>query len=227
MLDLIQVDLSIPVTKGLTACLSPDELAKARSFHFDHLQRRYLVAHAALRNVMSSYLTRAPSELSFVKNEWGKPSVPGGPHFNLSHSDDLAVIVVDLERETGIDLETGSLALSGDEMTHVLSPDELAERRERDLADADHLQLWVRKEAVLKSLGKGVAYDPSRLTVGFHSLDFNRWREVSTIDDGARHDFHLLDVRLGAMSCAVARRDEPLPAGAIAFRSWSPESEAY
>lgn len=163
--------------------------------------------------------------MSFVKNEWGKPSIPEGPHFNLAHSDDLAVIVVDPERETGIDLETGSLVLTRDEMAHVLSSDELAERDERDLADTDFLRLWVRKEAVLKSLGKGVAHDPSRVTVGFPSVDFNRWRQVSTVDDGVRHVFHVLDVRMGDMSCAVARRDQPLPTGSIAFRTWTPISQ--
>lgn len=223
---MIRVDLSSPVTAGLAACLSPDELARAQSFRFDHLRRRYLVAHVALRSVLSSYLTRPPSEVSFVKNEWGKPSIPEGPHFSLAHSDDLAVIVVDLERETGIDLETGSLVLNRDEMAHVLSSDELAERGESELTDADFLRLWVRKEAVLKALGKGTAHDPSRITVGFHSADFNRWRQVSTVDDGVRHVFHVLDVRMGATSCAVARRDQPLSTGSIAFRSWVPTSPA-
>ncbi|WP_312163855.1 4'-phosphopantetheinyl transferase superfamily protein [Phenylobacterium sp.] len=180
------------------------------------------MAHVALRSVLSSYLKRTPSEVSFIVNAWGKPSIPGGPHFSLAHSDDLAVIAVDFEHEIGVDLETGPLALSSDEMAHVLSPDELAERRERDLTAADLLRLWVRKEAVLKALGKGVAHDPSRITVGFPAADFERWRPVCAVDDGVRHVFHRLDVRLGDATCAVARRDRPPPAGPIAFRNWIP-----
>ena len=183
------------------------------------------MAHAALRSVLSGYLTCPPAEVSFVVNEWGKLSLPEGPYFNLAHSDDFAVIAVDSEREVGVDLETGSLVLTHEEMSHVLSPDELAEPRERDLADVDLLRLWVRKEAVLKSLGKGVTHNPALVTVGFHSVDFDRWRQVSTVDEGVRHDFHVLDVRMGAMSCAVARRDQPLPAGPIAFKSWDPTSQ--
>lgn len=208
------------MTTELTASLSPEELARARSFHFDHLQRRYVVAHAALRSVLATYLACAPADISFHVNEWGKLSLPGGPHFNLAHSDDFAVIAVDREREIGVDLETGSLVLTREEMTHVFSPDELVEPHERDLADVDLLRLWVRKEAVLKSLGKGVTHDPSRVTVGFPSVDFDQWRRVSTVDDGVRHDFHVLDVRMGDMICAVARRDHPLPVGAITVTSW-------
>ena len=185
------------------------------------------MAHAALRSVLAGYLTRPASEVTFIVNDWGKLSVPGGPYFSLAHSDDLAVIAVDPEREVGIDLETGSIGLTRDEMTHVLSPDELADPRERDLAQADLLRLWVRKEAVLKSLGKGVAHDPQRVTVGFHSVDFDRWREVSTVDDGARHDFHMLDIRMEGVTCAVARRDHPLTRGSIALRSWGPTSQAF
>lgn len=224
ILDLIQVDLSRSVPTGLAECLSPDELARAQSFRFDHLRRRYLTAHIALRDVLSNHLACPAADVSFVKNAWDKPSIPDGPYFSLTHSDDLAVIAVDREREVGVDLETGSLVLTRDEMTSVLSPGELEERSERDLSDADLLRLWVRKEAVLKSLGKGTAHDPSRLTVGFHAVDFDRWREVSTVDDGARHVFHVLDIRMGAVSCAVARRDQPLSTGSLTFRRWAPPS---
>lgn len=168
-----------------------------------------------------------PSDVSFVKNEWGKPSILDGPHFNLSHSDDFAVIAVDPEREIGIDLETGSVVLSHDEMTHVLSPDELAESRERCLTNADFLRLWVRKEAVLKALGKGVAHDPSRITIGFPSVDLDRWRQVSIVDDGVPRVFHVLDIGVGGMSCAVARRDQPLSTGSMTLRSWIPTSQAF
>lgn len=221
-LDLIQVDLSRPVPTGLAECLSPDELARAQSFGFDHLRRRYLTAHLALRDVLSNHLACPAADVSFVKNAWDKPSIPDGPYFSLTHSDDLAVIAVDHDHEIGVDLETGSLVLTREEMAGVLSPDELEESGERDLSEADFLRLWVRKEAVLKSLGKGTAHDPSRLTVGFHAVDFDRWREVSTVDDGDRHVFHVLDIRMGTVSCAVARRDQPLSMGPLAFRRWTP-----
>ncbi len=48
------------------------------------------MAHAALRSVLAGYLTRPPSEVTFVVNDWGKLSVQGGPYFSLAHSDDLA-----------------------------------------------------------------------------------------------------------------------------------------
>lgn len=185
-----------------------------------------MVAHAALRIVLSGYLKCAPCEVPFIVNEWGKLSIPNGPYFNLAHSDDVAVIAVDQEREIGVDLETGSLVLTHDEMTHVLSPDELALPRERDIGELDLLRLWVRKEAVLKSLGKGSAHDPSRITTGFHTPDFDRWRLVSTIDDGVRHDFHVLDIAMDGTVCAVARRDSPLTTDSIIVRNWFPNAPA-
>lgn len=220
LLNLYQIDLAQPASPEQASWLSPAEMARARAFHFEHLTQRYIIGRAALRYVLSRHLNCPPSAIEFVQNEWGKPSIAGGPHFNLSHSDDQAMLVVDSESEIGIDLETGTLLLTLDEMQHVLSPEEVIYSQTRHLTAAELLRLWVRKESVLKALGKGVAYDPRLITLGFHPVDFNGWREIRLIDKGISQSFHLVDIDLGLLTCAITRRDAPTAAHPEMPRDW-------
>ncbi len=90
--------------------------------------------------------------------ENGKPWVVGGPHFNLSHSGDLALIAVCGDAPVGVDLER---------VHELRNPDGLGRRmcsaRELDWAgaavdlSAALLRLWVRKEALAKAEGGGIA----------------------------------------------------------------------
>lgn len=83
---------------------TPVEAERAARLVFDHLRRRYLCSHAALRAILAAY-TAAPVE--FGQGEHGKPFLPAIPElkFNLSHSHEMAVVAVALEIEVGVDVE--------------------------------------------------------------------------------------------------------------------------
>ncbi len=115
-------------------------------------------AHAGLASALGGREIKRAAE--------GKPWVAGGPHFNLSHSGDLALIALCPDAPVGVDLER----------IHALrNPDGLARRMcsQRELAwaqghgDLDHalLRLWVRKEAVAKAEGGGIATALSGLDI--------------------------------------------------------------
>src|SRR4051794_31485798 len=55
--------------------LSVDEQARAVRFKFARDQRRYLVAHAAVRSILAQYLEVSPEELQFVNEANGKPKL--------------------------------------------------------------------------------------------------------------------------------------------------------
>ena len=148
------------------ALLDDEERRRATRFVRDVHRRRFIAAHGALRTILAGYLDARPTALAFVNGEHGKPAlrnVTGRPsvEFNLSHSDDLALVAVARARAVGVDLERWS------EVEHL----ELAERffspGERDalraLAHAPHLveagffAAWTRKEAYLKATGQGIA----------------------------------------------------------------------
>lgn len=156
--------------------LSSEEQAKARRFFREVHRRRYVVAHGMLRAILSRYVAEPPESLRFVDGEHGKPSLlrePGASsasiEFNLSHSDDLALVAVALDRPVGVDLERWS-----DETEHL----ELAERffspaerdalralaGERSTLTAGFFAAWSRKEAYLKATGAGI-------TRGLHHFD--------------------------------------------------------
>ncbi len=115
-------------------------------------------AHAALAHALGGRTIERDTE--------GKPRVAGGPHFNLSHSGGLALIALCADAPVGVDLER----------VHALrNPSGLARRMcsERELAWAGGqddlnlalLRLWVRKEALAKAEGGGIATALSGLDV--------------------------------------------------------------
>src|SRR5579871_5902026 len=65
-----------PTNEVLSRCktlLSPDESDRAVRFKFERDQRRFAVAHAALRDILSRYTGQPHETLRFVATPRGKP----------------------------------------------------------------------------------------------------------------------------------------------------------
>lgn len=93
---------------------------------------------------------------SVTTDEHGKPYVPGGRCFSLSHSGAAAVIALD-DAPVGVDIER--IALPRDAAARrVLTAEELAALD--TLGGGGFTLLWTRKEAALKCLGVGVRTAP-------------------------------------------------------------------
>lgn len=91
------------------------------------------------------------------ENEYGKPYVPCGPHFSLSHCRNGIAVVTDA-RPVGIDIETirpYKPALA----EYVMNEAELAEIAAADSSEEAFTRLWTQKEAVLKLQGTGILSD--------------------------------------------------------------------
>ncbi|MFK0167056.1 4'-phosphopantetheinyl transferase family protein [Rhizobium sp. NPDC090279] len=102
----------------------------------------------------------------------GKPFVPDGPHFNLSHSAGMALLAVSDGGPVGIDLEIeghGRNLAAAAALT--LAPAEQSCFEAATPEDQGRLlrRAWVRKEAVLKAVGCGLRADPRSLIVGLDS----------------------------------------------------------
>jgi 4'-phosphopantetheinyl transferase len=142
--------------------LSEDERVRAAAFRFDVHRRRFTVARAALRAVLSDVVGTAPRHLRFRYGAHGKPALaadPPAPQFNLSHCDDLAVIAVGDAAAVGVDVESIRPVLELDSIVRqYFSPAEqaaiLAEAHETPRAFFRH---WTLKEAWLKSDGTGLS----------------------------------------------------------------------
>jgi len=145
--------------------LSADELVRAERMAFEQQRRRFVVCRTTLRAILGGYLDRVPGELTFRRGPHGKPYVepPRSSqylHFNVSHSDELALVAVSRQREVGVDLErVRPLDGIDDMVTRYFAP---AERLAFDRVPPDarlstFYRYWTLKEAYLKACGVGLS----------------------------------------------------------------------
>jgi len=127
------------------------ELARAARFHTPQLAARYLKSHAAMRDILSRF-TAAP--LEFALKEHGKPYLPLSPElrFNLSHSHEMALLAVTVDREVCVDIERLRPMPRFAALADRFFPPSAA----RPTGEADFFRYWTRIEAELKARGCGL-----------------------------------------------------------------------
>lgn len=155
-----------------TASLSQAERDRAGRFVFQRDRQRFVAAHVALRQVLSSHTGVDASRLEFPLGSDGKPflACPAGVHFNLSHSQSVALIAIgNGETEIGIDVEV--LRPMADVEAMAASYFTAAEQRALAavtpaLRSRAFLTCWTRKEACLKAIGLGLGVDTRTFDAG-------------------------------------------------------------
>lgn len=138
---------------------------------------------------------RGPGADRAADRPYGKPALAGSPaplRFSLSHSGELALVAVSAEREVGVDVEAIepgrdvlALARRGLDAAAASRVREASpERRVGAFYDA-----WVRREALAKCSGAGLAGPPPRTPV-----------TLARLDTGADHAAALAVAGSGAVS---------------------------
>ena len=152
------------------ASLSEDERARHAGYLVAGAALRFATARIALRRLLSRRQGCSPAQVQIATGEHGKPFAVGAPQlfFNVSHSDDLALIAFCDGFPVGVDVESGGWMLREAHFAAtVCSTSELAWWRRNETIDASALlRLWVRKEAVLKARGVGLSHPVSDLDLG-------------------------------------------------------------
>lgn len=148
---------------ALAKTLSADERERASRFTHEMHRRRYTVGRANLRQLLAQCLDVDPASIEFEYGPHGKPFVKtrvGGPlHFNVSHSDSVALYALSFEREVGCDIER---LRPLEELPSIVSrwfaPAECERILGGDPAEREtqFFRYWTLKEAVLKGLGTGL-----------------------------------------------------------------------
>jgi 4'-phosphopantetheinyl transferase len=158
---------------NLESILSADERERARRFYFQRDRSRWLVGRGCLRMLLGRYLDVPPETLSFGYGRFGKPHLNGletPVQFNASHSGDILLIAVTLDRAVGIDVERIRSSLSVLEIAErFFSPRErgaLAALPEALRTDA-FFDCWTRKEAYIKARGEGLSLPLNGFDVAF------------------------------------------------------------
>ncbi|MBB71270.1 MAG: 4'-phosphopantetheinyl transferase [Legionellales bacterium] len=148
--------------QALYCLLASDEQHRARRFKFPIHRRRFIIARAQLRQLLGEQLGIAPEAVEFKYGEHGKPSVSGVElQFNLSHTEDIAVIALHPHNPIGVDIENWQREVEYDDLSKRYftenETNKLASLSGDDKAKA-FFRCWTRKEALLKALGAGLTF---------------------------------------------------------------------
>jgi 4'-phosphopantetheinyl transferase len=144
--------------------LSSDEIARAQRFYFPEHRQRFIAGRGTLRAILGQYLGIDPKQVEFEYQPRGKPLLAAkfadqGLLFNLSHSQDLALLGVSYQHQIGVDLE----------YIRTMSDLEGLAKRFFSSREYEYLRLfspqeqqqiffryWTCKEAYLKATGDGL-----------------------------------------------------------------------
>lgn len=141
--------------------LSREERQHLSAIRSLNMQCRYIAVRGLLRVTLAHYLAVNPADLQFIRNLYGKPALSSNLlYFNLSHSADCLAIAVSRLENIGIDIERikprngmPGLAMRCFSAAEYEFWSDLPAERQLTM----FYQLWNRKEAFVKAVGRGIA----------------------------------------------------------------------
>jgi 4'-phosphopantetheinyl transferase len=211
----------------LEITLSPTERIHAAKFRFLPDQTRYIFAHGMLREILSRYVGKSPSQLTFVANDFGKPCLEnagaaGRIMFNMSHSEGLVIAAVSLDCCVGVDTEFIRPIEDIDSLVQrvfTASEQTLVQAAPIDLKQRVFYQCWTRKEAFIKAIGKGFSIPLDSFDSTLAPGARGRWLQTSS-DSLANKTWWLSDLALleGYVGALVVEGRVPK----ITYVTWSP-----
>ena len=169
--------LAVPPDRlaSLAATLSPDEMERARKYKFERHRNRFIAGRGALRGILGPYLHANPADLRFIYSANGKPALAenfadAGIHFNLAHTEDLALVAVTRVDRIGVDVESVRPVKNVEDLVARFfsgRENEAFQKVPDDQKPAAFFNLWTRKEALLKATGEGITRSLSLVEVSF------------------------------------------------------------
>ena len=167
---------SLAENHDLHKILTPEELIYADRLKGSGQKSTWLSCRSALRLILGSYLKKPPVEIEFRKGKFGKLFIADTDLcFNVSHTNRSFLLAFNSSGRIGVDIEmlTGKEDLQlliryafSDAETDYCNKDNLAER---------FIEIWTRKEALLKAAGIGLVDQLTAITVtGTNGNDISR-----------------------------------------------------
>jgi 4'-phosphopantetheinyl transferase len=182
----------------IAAYLSPEERMRAERFYREVDRRRFVLGRAMVRRLCGTHLGVEPETVRLEQTSNGKPYLGCSTEvsqrrmeFNVAHSGDCVLIAWSLGQSMGIDVEAldrdppvlvndvAAAAFSDAERTVLgaAAPDQIA---------ATFYRIWVRKEAVLKAEGCGIAGRLQSFSVARRHEARTEWVDQVQYADGGR-----------------------------------------
>lgn len=190
--------------------LSEQERARADRFVFAKHRSRFIHGRARLREILAEYLGAAPENLAFTEGAHGKPRLAknGELHFNLSHTEELAVLGVSRDIELGVDVEWVR-PIKEDIAARFFSPLECATLRSLPEAVQPRafLECWTRKEAYIKASGEGLSLPLDSFDVAFGPGQAARFLRIDSPPGQSPEDWrlHAFEPETGCVGAIAAK----------------------
>lgn len=194
----------INLTSDLAEFLNPKELIKAHRFYKEIDTTRFIIYRSILKLILASHTKKDVKNIYLDYHLNKKPYLASFPrlHFNMSHSEDFAVIAIS-RRNVGIDIEY----MSEDFNFSNLLPDVFEDHETLTIQNAENKKhafytAWTRKEAFVKALGKGIDEDFKHIPCldGKHTIDSTL---LNSTENWQVYSFDLADHYLGAVAIAT------------------------
>lgn len=177
LLRLLQVDpAASEAASAQLHVLCERERATASAFRFDSDRNSYQVAHVGLRVAAAELTSARPEDVRFGRarcpvchGPGGRPTLATGAglQFSLSRTRRLVAIAFSFQ-PVGVDVEAGRVA-DDVGVVNALHPREkdALRRLDPEVRGQAVQRCWVRKEAILKATGAGIAHGVREPYVGF------------------------------------------------------------
>ena len=153
--------------------LSEDERERADNLKVDDKKQQFIITRGTLRQRLGLLTNIDPKDFVFEYLEHGKPVLSNNHQcaditFNVSHSNDLALIAIAQEHSIGIDIE--KINYKSNHQTLITRFFSKAEQADfQTMPDANKAKAfcacWTRKEAFIKAVGDGVSYGLDKFDV--------------------------------------------------------------
>jgi 4'-phosphopantetheinyl transferase len=150
---------------SLEQVLTADERARAAAFRREEDRARFVLGRGLLRVLLGRYTHQPAAGIGFTSNSHGKPMLVSGPgddrlEFSVSHSGEWVLVALARGRAVGVDVERVRPQYDWQRVAEsFFAPGESAALAALPPAERldSFFRCWVRKEAYVKALGKGLS----------------------------------------------------------------------
>lgn len=180
--------------------------------HVWHMAYQPATGRAPMRTVLAAYLGMSADGVDLLDGEYGRPAL--APHhdqalgFNWSHTGDQALIAIGRHVLPGIDMERLRPRPRAMQIAQRFFSAEEVDALSRLAAhdqEQTFLRIWTAKEAVVKALGRGLAFGLDRLGIGCIEQELTLLR----LDGENTMDWQLHALPIGPeLTAAIAWRGE-------------------
>ncbi len=173
-------------------CFSAEERDKAGKIQDSDARALFINGRLLLRHCLAPRLGCAPSDLRFTIARHGKPALCAVAHpgamvaFNVAHCCDRIVIAIAAEGRIGIDVERCDRLLAWRSLSRRFFADSEYQallRLPEPLQRTAFIRTWVRKEALMKALGSGIAGGLRRFQLHISTTAPPQLKAVGADDD--------------------------------------------